>query len=338
MSTLITQTSAFLLTCPNPIKIPTSINTKNDFDEFEPYECSDVTEVVNRIKEHLRDIPERELKLRVERPLIHNREIQHLLRGHPAVYDPERGLLVVRYMAGPLHAAVGSFASHLKDSIVDAGLITMGDRHKIIINPLPQMLAGRIPIPGENVKKPQAWTKIPDASFVFRDAARKKMKPAVIFEVGFSEGHHDLIFDKEQWLTKNKYVRLVVLVDIKENRKMRQLRWKTPECQQRVSQLVKDFANSDGRAYHECHYDKEVDDEDRSSTSSVDSVDSVDSGASMYEEIEKAIEVNDWVGSIKADIEVWERGPSGLPHQRGTQVVSYLLSNANFLEIFGLTA
>jgi hypothetical protein len=156
------------------------------------------------------------------------------------------------------------------------------------------------------------------------------MKPAVIFEVGFSEGHH-----KEQWLTKNKYVRLVVLVDIKENRKMRQLRWKTPECQRRVSQLVKDFANSNGRAYHECHYDKEVDDEDRPSTSSVDSV---DSGASMYEEIEEAIEVNDWVGSIKADIEVWERGPSGLPRQRGTQVVSYLLSNANFLEIFGLTA
>jgi hypothetical protein len=102
--------------------------------------------VVNRIKEHLQDIPERELKLRVERPLIHNREIQHLLRGHPAVYDR---LLVVRYMAGPLHAAVGFFASHLKDSIVDAGLITMGDRHKIIINPLPQMLAGRIPIPGK---------------------------------------------------------------------------------------------------------------------------------------------------------------------------------------------
>jgi hypothetical protein len=61
----------------------------------------------------------------------------------------------------------------------------------IIINPPPQMLVGRI----------------------------DKEKKTVIFEVGFSEGYEDLMFDKEQWLSKNKYVRLVVIVDIKENTK-----------------------------------------------------------------------------------------------------------------------
>ena len=53
-----------------------------------------------------------------------------------------------------------------------------------------------------------------------------KEKKTVIFEVGFSEGYEDLMFDKEQWLSKNKYV------DIKENS---EIRWKTPECQQRVN-------------------------------------------------------------------------------------------------------
>jgi hypothetical protein len=38
---------------------------------------------------------------------------------------------------------------------------------KIIVNTLPQILAGHVEPPGENVKKAQAWTKIPDASFVF---------------------------------------------------------------------------------------------------------------------------------------------------------------------------
>ena len=94
--------------------------------------------------------------------------------------------------------------------------------------------------------------------------------------------------------------RLAVLVDVKENSKVREVRWKTPECQQRVNRLVKDFTDSDGR---EWHYDK-VDDEDRLSTSIVKSV---ESDTSMYESIERAIEVSDWVGSAKADLEVWER-------------------------------
>jgi hypothetical protein len=95
------------------------------------------------------------------------------------VYDPEKGLLLVRHMAGPLHAAVGSYASRLKDIVVDAKLISMGDRHKFIVNALPQILAGHVEPPGENVKKAQAWTKIPDSSFVFQETTKKKMKPTV---------------------------------------------------------------------------------------------------------------------------------------------------------------
>ena len=92
----------------------------------------------------------------------------------------------------------------LLSQVISKTVLSMlvGDRHQIIINPPPQMLVGKI----------------------------DKEKRAVIFGVGFSEGYEDLMFDKE--MSKNKYVRLVVIVDIKKNS---EIRWKTPEFQQRVN-------------------------------------------------------------------------------------------------------
>jgi 5-methylcytosine-specific restriction endonuclease McrA len=136
------------------------------------------------------------------------------------------------------------------------------------------------------LKRPKHGQKYQMLVLFSRTQQRKKTKPAVIFEVGFSEGYEDLLFDKDQWITKNKWVQLVILIDMKEAKKVRQECWKTTACQRRIRNLVKIYANP------ECRYDKEVDDD---GTSSTNSVVSTDSDPSMYEEIAQAIDVNDCV-------------------------------------------
>lgn len=46
-----------------------------------------------------------------------------------------------------------------------------------------------------------------------------------------------------------------------------------------------------------------------------------DSDPEMYRAIRKEVQTGDWVGEIVANLEVWEKGPSG-PRLRGTRIVS----------------
>lgn len=138
-----------------------------------------------------------------------------------------------------------------------------------------------------------------------------EIKPTVIFEVGVSEPYSDLQSDMYQWLTKSSDVQLVVLVDIKEDHKMRKTRWETPECKQRVNELLRDFGNAEGNAKHGRDESVAEDSPDEDARSNED----------LYKSIKQAIEVDDWVGPIEVHVELWETGDQG-PQKRGNRIVS----------------
>lgn len=83
----------------------------------------------------------------------------------------------------------------------------------------------------------------------------------------------------------------------------------TPECKQRIDKLVRDFGNSEGKAR------QGQDDSEDEEYFEEDSL----SDEELYRTIKQAVEVDDWVGPIKAHIEFWERG-----QKRGTMLESCL--------------
>ena len=166
------------------------------------------------------------------------------------------------------------------------------------------MLAGTIENAG---KKRQAWHKIPDCCFAFEDPATGDVLPTVVFEAAFSEKYDDLLGDMRQWLCKTNDVQVVVVVNIEEDHNDKKAHWETEGCKDRVKDLQRRFGNGRSRAKH----------------APEDSGDDVESDDDMYKEIRTTLKVEDWVGRLKATIELWERGAQG-PKKRGSTTVSPL--------------
>ena len=152
-----------------------------------------------------------------------------------------------------------------------------------------------------NTKKLHAWMKFPDAVISFGDI---DPQPSIIFEVSFSESYDDLVSDALQWLTKSQgRVRLVVLINIKEDIQSRTARKNSKEAPRRIKTLMKSFGNAKAKDRSGIDYDTDATSDD-----------------GMYEDIKAAIEVEDWVGPIQATLELWHMA-DGHPRQRGDQIV-----------------
>jgi hypothetical protein len=82
--------------------------------------------------------------MHIEKNLIHAREIKELLTGITAVYDPERNLSTVRFMASPLHDSVFSYANVFREGILGTGLISMNNRQRVLLSPRSYLLSGRV--------------------------------------------------------------------------------------------------------------------------------------------------------------------------------------------------
>jgi hypothetical protein len=113
-----------------------------------------------------------------------------------------------------------------------------------------------------------------------------------------------LVSDALQWLTKSQgKVRLVVLVDIKEDIESRTARKKSNKARRRINALMKRFGNAKAKDRSGIDYDSDATSDDE-----------------MYENLKSAIEVEDWVGPIQAKLELWHM-VNGDPRQRGEQIV-----------------
>lgn len=95
-------------------------------------------------------------------------------------------------------------------------------------------------------------------------------------------------------------VRLVVLVDVKEDIQSRTARKKSNKARRRIKALMKRFGNAKAKDRSGIDYDSDATFDDE-----------------MYENLESAIEVEDWVGPIQAN---WNYGTwSTVIHDQGSQ-------------------
>lgn len=113
-------------------------------EDREHQEPLNLPEAVGTINHFLNTLEEKNLKLRVEEETFYAYEIESLLKGRRAVYDPQTGVLTVKAMASALHDAVFRFASQFYADIVDLGVLTRQERRCIQVTPESHMLAGTI--------------------------------------------------------------------------------------------------------------------------------------------------------------------------------------------------
>lgn len=183
-------------------------------------------------------------------------------------------------------------------------------------------------------KKAPARSKRPNLGLSYVTGRGDDKRATVIFEIGFSESYDDLVNDAYQWLTTHKSdVNLVIIIDIKEDRSALQ----ADQCKERIRQLAVNFGNEKGRMRHniEGPDSDDMGDNDHSDNTLPDATTDVvmqevenddqsmsDTGTEdLFDDLEKTMNVNDWVGPLTASLEFWEL-KDGKPHRRGKSFVS----------------
>lgn len=196
-------------------------------------------------------------------------------------YNAETSILRILAMSRPVHDVIAMLVSRFLMKATSSGFLTSEE--------IDYVSCGHEGVPpqtpGHRTKrKPIARIKYPDSTIFFGNPDSKPI-PRIVFKVGLSQLYEDLVSDAKQWLERSGgRVKVVIIVDIKETRIRR-----TDDTKERIKSLVATYGNNVARA----RYDLDVDVPDSESTA-------------LYEEVENLVKVEDWVGDLKAVLEVWQ--------------------------------
>ena len=231
-------------------------------------------------------------------------------------------------MARPVHDAISPLVGDFLIEAAATGFITPEERKYIHHGNAGVRLAKIRFDTNQKTKKRQAWTKFPDATIAFGAERSIKLK-SVVFEVGFSENYTDLVSDAKQGLERSGgKIRLVILVNIEEDKKSLKARLNSNEAKTRIRDLVARFGNAEGKRREGIDEVSEVEPDvepDVEFDGQPDADSDADSDADLYDEIEAAVMTEDWVGPIGATLEVWHK-IDGTPKRRQPPIVKPLYS------------
>jgi len=261
-----------------------------------------------------------DLRLRIPETILFSRPVEKILKSALQLkrrfsYDRETSLLRIYAIARPVHEAVSLLLGDFKLEATTTGFITAEERKYIQCGNASVRLAKSRFNTNQKTKKRKGWTKIPDATIEFGAERSRKLR-SVVFEVGFSEDYTDLVSDAKQWLKRSGgKTRLVILVNIEEDKKSRRARLNSSEAKTRIRDLVARFGNAEGKRREGIDHEFDVEPDVE-----FDGQSDADSDADLYDEIEAAIVIEDWVGPISATLEVWHM-VDGTPNRREPPIV-----------------
>jgi hypothetical protein len=215
-------------------------------------------EFVTTLKDYTTGPRSSDLKVAIKEDFLYVPEVKNILKNDRFVsYNPTNRTLTLKAMARPLHDSIQLVASRFIYKALQDKFLSLEEALNIQMSTKGQLLSGHCPdpeyVPGLQVqrKKRRAWFKYPDAAYVFTDQKTFKSTPTIIFEVGFSEPYQDLLAGVNDWIVYTDTVQLVVILDIVEDVKLRNLYQKSNVSSSRVEKLLKAFCNSQAKAAHE---------------------------------------------------------------------------------------
>jgi hypothetical protein len=196
----------------------------------------ELSRAIKRIKTFLTTHEEDNLKLRLRHG--YSEELTDLLDKARARYYFEGGTLVVKSIMRSVHESLSVFAIGAFIRLNDE-IFTPEEKKRVKIYSGPVRLYGKI------------RAKSPDQAYALIDPRTSEALRTVIFEAAFSETYDDLIRDMQQWLLHSGgQVQLVVLANIKEDKKALAMQQKSNAFRDRAARLLEDFGNCLGRTKH----------------------------------------------------------------------------------------
>ncbi|RAH74485.1 uncharacterized protein BO66DRAFT_467777 [Aspergillus aculeatinus CBS 121060] len=159
-------------------------------------------------------------------------------------------------------------------------------------------------IKGKGIKR-QLRNKIPDNIITFRHPGNHTIYNPIVLEVGFSESREDLHRDMLQYFEHYQPAQLAILVKIEEDLNSRTSHT-DPGFRDRAARLLLRFGNGLGKPNNATYLEKSAHDA------------SVTPEPFTEYEVLEHIQVEDWIGTISADIEVWDLMHSK-PRLRGSR-------------------
>ncbi|PLN80886.1 hypothetical protein BDW42DRAFT_169986 [Aspergillus taichungensis] len=274
----------------------------------------EVDETIRTIKAHLSSRHrESGIELRVDLKSRHFNQITQFLDRTGVKYDVDgEHTLFIHGMITAIHQSLELLAMSIFARLKYEILLPEEARY-LNAGAISYHLNGKIKGKGS---KRQTSRKIPDQGFIFNDPQTKRRHRTVIFEAAFTETYDDLIRDMEQWLLHSRgEVQLVVLANIKEDKKQLLKQQKTDSFKDHAAKILEHFGNELGRSKHAeilmadaCVY------QGHQATNISGTL--AERLNHEVDDIIDMVQVENWIGPITADFEFWVLRDSK-PHRRG---------------------
>jgi len=211
---------------------------------------------------------------------ILNRFPEICQRGYTITYCTLTSVLLVVPMPTAVDDIITDFFYHQMADWLNDGFVTQEIQKQIRFMPPSARL------PRRHSRKNLSWKKEPNFVLGFG----KLGIPRLVVEVGFSQSKKDLIDDAVEWLLRERRLMVVILVDINEDNRALTQTQNSDGFHSRVQSLQNRYGNG-----------------------SEDSDGESESGQTLYDNIDRAIVDGDWVGPLRASLEVWSRNDEGVP-------------------------
>ncbi|GFF84011.1 hypothetical protein IFM53868_04002 [Aspergillus udagawae] len=275
----------------------------------------ELSRAIERIKTFLTAPDGDNLKLQLGHGLIYSKKLTQPLDEARARYYYEGDTLVVKGMR-PVHESLSEFASYVYGQLVKE-VFTPEECEYVGMNTAPVQLYGKIEGYG---KKRQSFSKIPDEAYVVTDPRTSMGFRTVAFEAAFSEAYDDLIRDMRQWLLHSDgQVQLVVLANIKEDKKALAMQQKSDAFRDRAARLLEEFGNSLGRINHADILERLTEACAQQESQATEIYERRPHVGGIRDRISRHVQPSDWVGPITAELEFWQMAGSE-PQRRGQRV------------------
>ena len=256
-----------------------------------------------------------------------NDQIKRELKAQPTrkvSYNQFNQKIKIYSMApSPLHNKVSNFLGRFLMRCVRAGFFDDYEADRVSISSDPVIIRSTSTTPNPPTQnKPLAFAKYSDASIAF-GLPGQGQRQTVVFEVGLSEKEEDLIADAQQWLLcTGGETKLVVVINVKEDRKSLQQCRRALLTIRRRNELVQEYGNTKAKSENIVpEGGSDESDEDESDGSSKVSADE----QHVYDAITSKLKVDDWVGPVTATVELWDLDRNGTPRRREGPTVSPLV-------------
>ena len=270
-----------------------------------------------------------DLIIRFEPSGFSNAQLKRELKAQPSrkvSYNYFTQKIKVYSMApSPFHNVVSNFVGHFLMRCSRDGFFDDYEADRVSVTTKPVIIRSTSMTPSIPTKnKPLAFEKYSDTSITF-GLPGQGQRQTVVFEVGLSEKEEDLAADAQQWLLcAGGGTKLVVVINVKEDRKTLQQRRSALPTIRRRNELVQEFGNAKEKLENimrEGGSESDELDEDQSDGASKVSADK----QHIYDSVTSKLNIDDWVGPVNATIELWDLNRMGTPRRREGPTVSPLV-------------